>query len=332
MSEVKKELEAKEEAQAAEAAPENGAENITESALRDVIVPFDAHMRLCIDETISRFEKYQEFSGALPTGYPNIDRALGGGLISGELIVLGSAPSMGKTALALNITENVAVRQELPVAFFSFGETGKQISYKLISSISNIEASKLRRSAMTDADWTAYSKAIHRLEKKPIYLQDASSVSIRQIRQQLEQLVKFSGPLGLIVVDSLQDVRPRMRSDNRAQDLGEIVRDLKVIAKQFNCPVLATVEVSRYLTLRADRRPVLSDILDSGSIEQTADRVLFLYRDVVYNKDTPDKNLAELNVAKNRLGTTGTCRLVFRGGVSRFEPWAGDTGYWDGAS
>lgn len=266
----------------------------------------------------------------VPTGYPNLDRELAG-LQRGDLIIIAGRPSMGKTSFAINIAENIGVKQELPVAVFSLEMGGDQLAQRLISSVANIDAQKLRKAQLADEEWAAFSKAVHRLEKKPIYIDDTPALMISELSSRARRLMNQTGPLGLIVVDYIQLMTGRAGSDNRSTELSEISRGLKALAKELNCPVIVLSQLNRSLEQRADRRPIMSDLRESGAIEQDADVIMFIYRDVVYNKDTPDKNLAEIIIAKQRNGPIGTLRMVFKGGNTRFEPWAGDVGYWEGA-
>ncbi|MGN1149084.1 MAG: replicative DNA helicase [Sutterella sp.] len=274
--------------------------------------------------------KGSEVTG-VPTGYPNLDKELAG-MQRGDLIIIAGRPSMGKTSFAINIAENVGVRQELPVAIFSLEMGGDQLAQRLISSVANIDAQKLRKAQLADEEWTAFSKAVHRLENKPIYIDDTPALMISELASRSRRLMNQTGPLGLIVVDYIQLMTGRAGTDNRSTELSEISRGLKALAKELHCPVIVLSQLNRSLEQRADRRPIMSDLRESGAIEQDADVIMFIYREVVYNKDTPDKNLAEIIIAKQRNGPIGTLRMVFRGGNTRFEPWAGDVGYWDGAN
>lgn len=267
----------------------------------------------------------------VPTGYPNLDKELSG-MQRGDLIIIAGRPSMGKTSFAINIAENVGVRQELPVAVFSLEMGGDQLAQRLISSVANIDAQKLRKAQLSDEEWTAFSKAVHRLENKPIYIDDTPALMISELASRARRLMNQTGPLGLIVVDYIQLMTGRAGSDNRSTELSEISRGLKALAKELHCPIIVLSQLNRSLEQRADRRPIMSDLRESGAIEQDADVIMFIYREVVYNKDTPDKNLAEIIIGKQRNGPIGTLRMVFRGGNTRFEPWAGDVGYWDGAN
>ncbi len=263
------------------------------------------------------------------TGYRNLDNVTAG-LQRGDLIIIAGRPSMGKTSLALNIAENVGIDQSIPVAIFSMEMGADQLAQRLVSSVGRIDAQKLRKGQLDDEDWDNFTAAMHRLEDKPIYIDDTGSLTITELSSRARRLVNQTGPLGLIVVDYLQ-LMPGSgsASDNRSQELSEISRGLKALAKELSVPVIALSQLNRSVDSRADRRPVMSDLRESGAIEQDADVIMFIYRDVVYNKDTPNKDLAEIIVAKQRNGPIGTLRMTFLGGNTRFEQMA-DEGYYTG--
>lgn len=261
------------------------------------------------------------------TGYRNLDNVTAG-LQRGDLIIVAGRPSMGKTSLALNIAENVGIDQGLPVAVFSMEMGAEQLANRLISSVGRIDAQKLRKGQLDDDDWDNFTAAMHRLEDKPIYIDDTPGLSISELSSRTRRLVNQAGPLGLIVVDYLQLMSGGGKpNDNRSQELSEISRGLKALAKEQSVPVIALSQLNRGVDSRSDRRPVMSDLRESGAIEQDADVIMFIYRDVVYNKETPEKNLAEIIIAKQRNGPIGTLRMTFLGGNTRFEAYA-DEGYW----
>ncbi len=266
----------------------------------------------------------------VPTGYPNLDRELAG-LQRGDLIIVAGRPSMGKTSFALNMAENIGIRQELPVAIFSLEMGGDQLAQRLISSVGNIDAQKLRKAQLSDEEWSNFAKAVHRLEDKPIYIDETPGLMINELASRARRLMNQTGPLGLIVVDYIQLMPGRSNADNRSTELSEISRGLKALAKELHCPVIVLSQLNRSLEQRTNKRPIMSDLRESGAIEQDADVIMFIYRDIVYNPETPDKDLAEIIIAKQRNGPIGTLRMVFRGGNTRFEAWSGDDGYWGGA-
>ena len=245
------------------------------------------------------------------SGYRNLDNVTAG-LQRGDLIIIAGRPSMGKTSFALNIAENVGIAQELPVAVFSMEMGADQLAQRMISSVGRIDAQKLRKGRLSDEDWDNFTAALHRLEEKPIFIDDTPGLTITELSSRARRLVNQAGPLGLIVVDYLQLMSGQSRNgqDNRAQELSEISRGLKSLAKELGVPVIALSQLNRSVDSRQDRRPVMSDLRESGAIEQDADVIMFIYRDVVYNKDTPDKNLAEIIVAKQRNGPIGTLRMT----------------------
>ena len=264
------------------------------------------------------------------TGYRNLDNVTAG-LQRGDLIILAGRPSMGKTSLALNIAENVGIDQELPVAVFSMEMGSEQLAQRLISSVGRIDAQNLRKGHLSDEEWDKVTAAVHRLENKPVYIDDTPGLTISELSSRARRLVNQAGPLGLIVVDYIQLMQGQGRrdSDNRAQELSEISRGLKGLAKELSVPVIVLSQLNRSVDSRSDRRPMMSDLRESGAIEQDADIIMFIYRDVAYNKDPPDKNTAEIIIAKQRNGPIGTLRMTFMGGNTRFEPTA-DEGYWGG--
>ena len=317
---------------------------ILEDAERDVLAinernsrgkrgfqPMGSLVRTVSERIVSIYNDQQgsDVTG-VPSGYPNLDRELAG-LQRGDLIVIAGRPSMGKTALALNIAENVGVRLGLPVAIFSLEMGAEQLAQRLISSVANIDAQKLRKARLEDEEWGNFTKALKLLEDKPIYIDDTPGLLASEIGSRARRLSNQTGQLGLIVVDYIQLIPGRSNSENRSTELSEISRSLKGLAKELNCPVIVLSQLNRSVENRPDKRPIMADLRESGAIEQDADVIMFIYRDVVYNKQTPEKNLAEIIIGKQRNGPIGTLRMVFRGGNTRFEPWAGDTGYWDGA-
>lgn len=264
------------------------------------------------------------------TGYRNLDHVTAG-LQRGDLIIIAGRPSMGKTSLALNIAENIGVDQDLPVAVFSMEMGSEQLAQRLVSSVGRIDAQKLRKGQLSDEDWDNFTAALHRLETKPIYIDDTPGLTITELSSRARRLVSQVGPLGLIVVDYIQLMTGQGRSanENRAQELSEISRGLKSLAKELQVPLIALSQLNRGVDSRSDRRPVMSDLRESGAIEQDADVIMFIYRDVVYNKETPNKDLAEIIIGKQRNGPIGTLRMTFLGGNTRFEAYA-DEGYWSG--
>lgn len=266
----------------------------------------------------------------VPTGYPNLDKETVG-FQRGDLIILAGRPSMGKTSLAINIAENILMTQNLPVLVFSMEMGGDQLAQRMLSSIARVDAQKLRTGNLSNEEWARLTEATERMEKWPLYIDDSDStgMTINELCSRARRQASQLSTLGLIVVDYLQLMGGGSRKqESRSQELSEVSRGLKTLARELNVPVLALSQLNRSVDSRKDRRPLMSDLRESGAIEQDADVIMFIYRDVVYNKATPDPNLAELIVAKQRNGPVGTLRMTFLGGHTRFEATA-DEGYWD---
>ena len=269
---------------------------------------------------------HQGFITGIPTGYRNLDKVTSG-FQPGDLIIMAGRPSMGKTAFALNIAENIAFRQDKAVAVFSMEMKSEAITQRLVSSYTGIDSSKLRNGSLEDDDWDAFISGIELISTKPIYVDETGSLSIGELSSRARRLVRSAGPLSLIVIDYLQLMVGSNSNDNRTQQLSEISRGLKSLAKELNVPILALSQLNRAVDSRADRRPMMSDLRESGAIEQDADIIMFVYREYMYNHDTADKNLAEIIVSKQRNGPTGTLRMLYRPEITRFEVFAQDEGF-----
>ena len=271
-------------------------------------------------------EASRGFVTGISTGYANLDKVTSG-FQPGNLIILAGRPSMGKTAFALNIAENVALRQEKPVAFFSMEMGAEEIIQRLVSSFANIDSQTLRTGRLTDEDWDKLVHGIERISTKPIYVDDTGALSVGELAGRARRLIRKHGPVSLIVIDYLQLMTGSGKNENRTQELSEISRGLKGLAKELHVPILALSQLNRSVDSRADKRPMMSDLRESGAIEQDADIIMFVYRDAMYNRDTPDKTAAEIIVSKQRNGPTGTLRMTYRSEVTRFEMVANDEGY-----
>ena len=258
----------------------------------------------------------------VPTGFTDLDK-MTAGLQPGELIVIAGRPSMGKTALALNIAEHVAVDNGLPVAVFSMEMSGTQLAMRLLGSISKVDQHKMRTGRLNDEEWGKLSEAIGKLHDTPIYIDEGGALNALEVRARARRLKRQFSKLGLIVIDYLQlmsSSNPKA-SENRATEISEISRSLKAMAKELDVPVIALSQLNRAVDQRPDRRPVMSDLRESGAIEQDADVIMFIYREVVYKPDLPEdqRGIAEVIVGKQRNGPIGTVRLTFRGQHTRFE-------------
>ncbi len=274
-----------------------------------------------IDELFSR-EDQSEVTG-IPTGFADLDR-MTSGLHGGDLIIVAGRPSMGKTAFSINIAENVALDTGLPVAVFSMEMGATQLATRMIGSVGRLDQHRMRTGRLEDEDWEKLTTALGKLNEAPIFIDEGAGLSSFDVRARARRLHRQTGKLGLIVVDYLQLMAAPAgtRSENRATEISEISRSLKALAKELDVPVVALSQLNRGLEQRPDKRPIMSDLRESGAIEQDADLILFIYRDEVYNPDSPDKGTAEIIIGKQRNGPIGRVRLTFIGQHTRFEDFA----------
>lgn len=257
----------------------------------------------------------------LPTGFHDIDHETSG-LQDGDLIIVAGRPSMGKTAFALNIAEHVAVDQRLPVAVFSMEMPGQQLALRLLGSNAKIDLHRLRTANMHDEEWQRVSKAIAKMHDAPLMVDETGALSPLDLRSRARRLYRKLGKLGLIVVDYLQLMQAGRSGENRATEISEISRSLKALAKELSVPVIALSQLNRSLEQRPNKRPIMSDLRESGAIEQDADLILFIYRDEVYNAESAERGKAEIIIAKQRNGPIGTVNLTWLGHLARFENYA----------
>src|SRR5262245_9228844 len=258
----------------------------------------------------------------IPTGYADLDR-MTSGLQPADLIIVAGRPSMGKTAFALNIAEYVAIDFGLPVAVFSMEMSGEQVAMRLLGSLARVSQHKIRTGRVEEDDWSRVTKGLERLQNASIFIDDSGALNPLELRARARRLYRSCGKLGLIVVDYLQLMSgTRADSENRATELSEISRSLKALAKELSVPIVALSQLNRSVESRTDRRPMMSDLRESGAIEQDADVIMFIYRDEVYNSSSPDKGLAEIIIGKQRNGPIGMTKLTFRGEFTRFENYA----------
>lgn len=257
----------------------------------------------------------------VPTGFFDLDR-MTSGLQPGDLVIIAGRPSMGKTALALNIAEHVGLSAGLPVGVFSMEMAATQLVMRLIGSSGKLDQHKLRTGRLQDQDWQRLTHAVGKLNEAPIHIDETPALNSLELRARSRRLHRQYKQLGLIVIDYLQLMSAASEGENRATEISEISRSLKALAKELNCPVIALSQLNRSLEQRPNKRPVMSDLRESGAIEQDADVILFIYRDEVYNPDTPDKGIAEVIIGKQRNGPIGTVRLTFLGEYTRFENMA----------
>jgi replicative DNA helicase len=270
----------------------------------------------------------------IPTGYNDLD-GMTSGMQPGELIIIAGRPSMGKTAFALNIAEHVALNTDKAVAIFSLEMPSTQLAMRLIGSVGRIDQHKMRTGQLQDEDWERLTYALGKLNDAPIHIDESGGINAMELRARARRLKRqceaLEGKqLGLIVVDYLQLMTSVRQTENRATEVSEISRSLKSLAKELELPLIALSQVNRKIEDRTDKRPVMSDLRESGAIEQDADVILFLYRDEVYNKDTQYKGTAEVIIGKQRNGPIGTIRLTFLGEHTRFENFASGGQYSSG--
>ncbi len=278
------------------------------------------HIKDILFDTFERIEElYNSESGitGVPTGFPDIDEKTSGFQPS-DLILIAARPSMGKTALALNIAQNAAIRFKIPVGIFSLEMSKEQLVQRMLCSESNVDSHKLRTGRLNEDDWPRLAQAMGPLSEAPIYIDDTPGISSLELRTKARRLKAEKG-LGLVIIDYLQLMSGRGNSENRQQEISEISRSLKALARELSLPVVALSQLSRAPEMRSDHRPILSDLRESGSQEQDSDLVAFLYRDDYYNPDSEKKNIAEIIIAKQRNGPTGTVELVW---LSKFTKFA----------
>ena len=256
------------------------------------------------------------------TGFTDLDRYTSG-FQEGDLVVIAGRPSMGKTALALNIAEHIALALKMPVAVFSMEMGATQLAMRLMGSVGRIDQQNVRTGRLTNDDWERLSGALGRLNDAPLHIDETPALNALELRARARRLSRqYGGKLGAIVVDYLQLMQAVGDGENRATEISEISRSLKALAKELKVPVMALSQLNRSLEQRPNKRPVMSDLRESGAIEQDADVILFIYRDEVYNPDTPDKGVAEIIIGKQRNGPIGTVSLTWIGQYTRFENMA----------
>jgi len=280
-------------------------------------------MGVTLEKIQTLFENDAAYTG-VPTGFDDFDSRTSG-LQPSDLIIIAGRPSMGKTSFAMNIVENVAVKSKQAVAVFSMEMPGDQLVMRMLSSLGRIDSNKVRTGKLDDADWPRLTSAVNILNEAPMYIDDTPGLSPMEIRARARRIKKEHGSLGLIVIDYLQLMQLSGSSENRATEISEISRSLKGLAKELGVPVIALSQLNRSLEQRPNKRPVMSDLRESGAIEQDADLIVFIYRDEVYNEESPDKGSAEIIIGKQRNGPIGMSRLTFLGKYTKFENFIGNS-------
>jgi replicative DNA helicase len=292
---------------------------------------FQAMETLVVDllDRVQEMADNQNDVTGVPTGFYDLDR-MTSGLQAGDMIVLAARPSMGKTAFAINIAEHVALKEGLPVAVFSMEMGASQLAVRIVGSIGRIDQGHLRTGNLTDDEWPRLAEAVEKLRTVSLHIDESPGLSPSELRANARRLARQCGKLGLIVVDYLQLMSGSGSGgsgDNRATELGEISRGLKMLARELQCPVIALSQLNRSVEQRPDKRPMMSDLRESGAIEQDADIIMFIYRDEYYTKDAcKEPGVAEIIIAKQRNGPTGTVKLAFLRNITKFESLASGYG------
>ena len=297
------------------------------SRMKEGFQSMDTLVVSLLDRVTEMSENPNDVTG-VPSGFYDLDR-MTSGFQAGDLVVLASRPSMGKTALAINIAEHVALNEGLPVAVFSMEMGASQLAVRIVGSIGRIDQTHLRNGALTDEEWPRLTEAIEKLRNISLHIDETPGLTVSELRANARRLAKQCGKLGLIVVDYLQlmSVSSSMSEENRATAVGEISRGLKMLAKELQCPVLALSQLSRGVESRTDKRPMMSDLRESGAIEQDADIIMFIYRDEYYTKEAcKEPGVAEVIISKQRNGPTGTVKLAFINRITKFESLAHGSG------
>ena len=286
------------------------------------------HINPLLTQVVERIQELHDRDNpsditGIPTGYVDLDR-MTSGFQAGDLIIVAGRPSMGKTAFALNIAESVAVDTGLPVGIFSMEMGGTQLAMRMLASIGRLDSHRVRSGRLTDDEWSRLSFALGKLHEAPIYIDETGGLTRANLRDRARRLPRQYGrKLGLLVIDYIQLMSSNRQGENRATEVSDISRAIKSLAKELQVPIVALSQLSRKVEERNDKRPMMSDLRESGAIEQDADVILMMYREEYYKPDTPDKGIAEVIIGKQRNGPTGTVRLTFLGEYTRFESLAG---------
>jgi replicative DNA helicase len=279
-------------------------------------------LKQILPATVDRIDMLHQSDGditGIPTGYDRFDK-MTAGLQPGDLIIIAGRPSMGKTTFAINIAENAAIGARVPTAIFSMEMPSEQLAFRMISSLGRVDQTHLRTGNFPDEDWSRINTAVQLMSDAPIFIDDTAALSPTEIRARARRLKREHG-LGLIVLDYLQLMQVHGNTENRATEISEISRSLKALAKELSIPIIALSQLNRSVEQRTDKRPVMSDLRESGAIEQDADIIIFIYREEVYNQDTPRKGVADITIAKQRNGPIGDFPLTFIGRYTKFENW-----------
>ena len=283
----------------------------------------DAILEETVEKIEQLYQKPHDGVTGVSSGYQDLDKKTAG-LQKSDLIIVAARPSMGKTTFAMNLCENAAMTEEKPVLIFSLEMPGNQIMMRMLASLSRVDQTRIRTGQLDDEDWARISSTMGiLLEKRNMYIDDSSGLTPTEVRSRARRIYREHGGLSLIMIDYLQLMRVPSLTENRTLEIAEISRSLKALAKELQVPVVALSQLNRSLEQRADKRPVNSDLRESGSIEQDADLIMFIYRDEVYHESSDLKGVAEIIIGKQRNGPIGSVRLTFNGQWSRFDNYAG---------
>ena len=274
-------------------------------------------------DQIHELSKSDDTITGASTGYNELDD-MTSGLQKGDLIIVAGRPSMGKTTFAMNLAEFIAVNDKKPVAIFSMEMPAEQLILRMFASMGRVPLNDIRTGKIREEDWPRIGMAVKTFGESKLFIDDTAALSPTEVRAKCRRLAREHGQLGLVVLDYIQLMQITGKADNRASEISEISRSLKALAKEMECPVIALSQLNRSLEQRPNKRPIMSDLRESGAIEQDADVIMFIYRDEVYNEDTPDKGMAEIIIGKQRNGAIGKVRLTFTGKFTRFDNFMPD--------
>jgi replicative DNA helicase len=293
---------------------------VAERRVTDTLKPLHDLLADSLDRLEALYDRGESITG-VPTGFLDLDERLSG-LQPSTLVIVGARPSMGKTALALGMAAHAAMEGGIPVLYFSLEMSHSELTQRLLCSEARVDSSRIRNGKLLESDWPKISHAIGRLGEAPLYIDDNPNLTIMEVRAKARRLKSRLGNLGLVVIDYLQLMSGRNSAENRQVEVSEISRGLKILARELEIPVVALSQLSRNLEMRADKRPMLADLRESGSLEQDADVVMFLYRDEIYNPESPERGTAEVIISKHRNGPTGKTDLAFLDHYTRFANMA----------
>jgi len=294
--------------------------DVAQRRVTDSMAPLRELLEQKLDQLEMLYERGESITG-VPTGYTDLDERLAG-LQPSNLVIVGARPSMGKTSFALGIAAHAALEAQTPVLFFSLEMSHLELTQRLLCAEARVDATRMRNGRLHESDWPKISHAVGRLAEAPMFIDDNPHLTVMEIRAKARRLKSSVGGLGLIIIDYLQLMTGRHNAENRQVEVSEMSRGLKILARELEVPVVALSQLSRNLEMRADKRPQLADLRESGSLEQDSDVVMFIYREELYNPETPDRGTAEIIVSKHRNGPTGAVQLAFLDHYTRFANMA----------